>query len=230
MIHFSLRKQLGQFHLHAEGAFANDRIVISGENGSGKTTLLRLLSGLETADQGSIAFKGQSWFDSRQGIRIPAYQRRAPCVFVEPNLLPWLSVEENIRIGVDASQSREDVEGAIQGLVRTLHLESVISKAVEHLSAGEAQRVALARVLLATPRMLLLDEPFSAQSERMRRYLQRWLVQLHEKLNFPIVVVTHDREEALRIGQRHWHMRNGRMIALETAMERPELLSEGRHE
>ncbi|PJA32222.1 MAG: hypothetical protein CO187_05110 [Zetaproteobacteria bacterium CG_4_9_14_3_um_filter_53_7] len=221
MIHFSLRKQLGQLNLHAEAGFTDERIVISGENGSGKTTLLRLIAGLERADQGHIGFFDYCWFDSDRGHCLPAHKRKATCLFTYASLLPWLSVADNICIGLTPEQ-RSGSDGAMRELLRTLKLDGLMTKAATHLSAGEAQRVAMARALISLPRLILLDEPFSAQSPKMRSYLQQWLVELHNALRFPLILVTHDKAEATLLGERHWHMSNGKLITIERGLQKPQ--------
>lgn len=213
MIDFSFSRQLGEFQLHASASFGKERVVVTGENGAGKTTLLRLIAGLETPDHGHLNVAGQTWCDSGQKLSVPTHDRKAACVFNNSGLLPWLSVADNMLIGLTSDQ-RALVAGAMQEIIRTLKLEPLMPKSSSSLSAGETQRVALARALLSMPQMLLLDEPFSAQSPNMRAYLQRWLVQLHDRLRFPVIMVTHSKDEAKAVGQRHWHMSNGKLINL----------------
>jgi len=205
---------MGLLNIHADATFSHERIVISGKNGSGKTSLIRLIAGLEDADQGHLSFFGETWFDSSKKFKIPAYQRKAACVFAKPCLLPWLSVADNIYLGLSPEQ-KVGARDAMQEVVRTLSLHDLMAKESIHLSAGEAQRVALARAIISLPKLLLLDEPFSAQSPKMRRYLQKWLIDFQTHLRFPLVMVTHDNDEALAIAERRWHMRNGKLICLE---------------
>jgi molybdate transport system ATP-binding protein len=211
MIRFLFRRQMGALDLHAEASLGRERVVITGENGSGKTTLLRLFAGLDKPDDGYLHFYDHAWADSARKYSMPIHERRLGCVFAEPNLLPWLSVADNICIGVSEDNMQRAGETLGQ-LARTLKLYELLDKKGRHLSAGEAQRVTLARAFIAGPSMLLLDEPFSAQSPKMRAYLREWLLTLHEKLEFPMILVTHDLDEATYIGQRHWFMRNGKLI------------------
>jgi len=211
MIYFSFSRRLETFQLNADASFGNERVVVTGENGAGKTTLLRLIAGLEAPDQGYLKFFGQTWFDSSQKLTVPAHCRKAAYVFSNAALLPWLSVADNMLIGL-SSNERKNISAAIQKTICALKLEPLMIKRSCQLSAGETQRVTLARALLSRPRMLLLDEPFSAQSPKMRDYLQQWLVQLHERLQFPMIMVTHNNDEAKAVGQRHWHMSNGGLI------------------
>lgn len=211
MIRFLFQRRRDAFDLHAEASLGRERVVVTGENGSGKTTLLRLFAGLENPDYGYLHFYDHSWVDSARKYSMPVYERRLGCVFTEPNLLPWLSVADNICIGI----SENEIPHAgkmLSELARTLRLYDVLHKKGRHLSAGEAQRVAFARALISSPSFLLLDEPFSSQSPKMRAYLWEWLVTLQEKLEFPMVMVTHDLDEAAYIGQRHWFMRNGKLF------------------
>lgn len=211
MIEFLFRRHLDAFELYAESSLDKERVVITGENGSGKTTLLRLFAGLDKPECGYLRFFNHSWVDSARNYSLPIHERKLGCVFSDPNLLPWLNVADNICIGV--SKDRMQVAGeTLSQLARTLRLYDLLEKKGRNLSAGEAQRVALARALMSAPSMLLLDEPFSAQSPKMRAYLREWLVALQDKLEIPMIMVTHDLKEAAQIGQRHWFMRNGKLI------------------
>jgi molybdate transport system ATP-binding protein len=173
--------------------------VLFGPSGSGKTTVLRCLAGLERPERGHIRFGEETWFDAERGIFLPPQRRRIGYLFQEYALFPHLTVAQNIAYGlggVGEAQRRLRVE-EIAGLLGLTGLEGRYSK---QLSGGQQQRVALARALVRRPRLLLLDEPLSALDvparEQLRRQLRRWLAEL----GMPALLVTHDRIEALALG------------------------------
>ena len=167
--------------------------VLFGPSGSGKTTLLRLLAGLERPDEGSIQFREQIWFDSQGGLFLPSQQRRAGYLFQDYALFPHLTVRQNVEFGASHPDK------ASTWLIR-LGLVPLSLRRPREISGGEQQRVALARALAAEPALLLLDEPLSALDSatrvRLRHELRRELVEG----GVPSIVVTHDRNEAMALG------------------------------
>jgi len=181
--------------------------AIVGRSGCGKTTLLRTLGGLETPDEGAVAF-----FDS-SGPRDPQSLRRG-MVFQEPRLFPWLSVRDNIAFplgteGLKPSERTERVE-QIMGKMRLRGFEDALP---HELSGGMAQRAALGRTLCFDPDLLLLDEPFGALDYFTRRALQHDLAALFHSEGKTVVLVTHDVEEALALGQRVLLLGRGRVLS-----------------
>lgn len=168
--------------------------VLFGPSGSGKTTLLRVLAGLEKPDAGSIVFAGRCWYDAVHDIFVPPQDRRAGFLFQDYALFPHLTVAQNV--GYAAGP-----EGAGR-LLKAFGLMELAGRMPRAISGGQQQRVALARALAAKPALLLLDEPLSALDAatrtRMRHELRRTLVESA----VPAVVVTHDRMEAVALGDR----------------------------
>jgi molybdate transport system ATP-binding protein len=166
--------------------------ILFGPSGSGKTTLLRLIAGLDRPDAGAISFLGRDWFDSSSGIHLPPQQRRAAFLFQDYALFPHLSVAANIAFAARPGKARE--------LLKAFGLSELASRRPRAISGGQQQRVALARALAADPALLLLDEPLSALDEptraRMRYELRRMLLDA----GVPALVVTHDRMEAVALG------------------------------
>jgi molybdate transport system ATP-binding protein len=176
------------------GIAAGAMLVVFGPSGAGKTTLLRLVAGLERPRRGRVAFDGDVWCDTANRLWWPPQRRRVGVVFQEPTLFPHLTVAENIRYGVaSAGNSFERVPGL-------LGVERLEQRYPGELSGGEAQRVALARALAAGPRLLLLDEPFASLDAPTRVRLRRDVRALLQTTGTPSVLVTHDRTEAIAMG------------------------------
>jgi molybdate transport system ATP-binding protein len=179
----------------------DDRVmVLFGPSGSGKTTILRCLAGLDRPQEGFIRFGDDVWFDAAAGINRSPQERRLAYVSQDYGLFPHLTVEQNIRFGMDGTVS--DVPGRITAILRTVHLEGMAGRLPTHLSGGERQRVALARALARDPRLILLDEPLAALDLPLRDPMRRELRQFLRSVDVPSVIVTHDRVDALTLGDR----------------------------
>jgi molybdate transport system ATP-binding protein len=176
-------------------------MVLFGPSGSGKTTILRCLAGLDRPQQGSIRYDDEIWFDAGRGIDLPPQQRRLGYVAQEYALFPHLTVAGNIRFGMQAS-SHEEATARVGELLRTVHLEGTENRLPAELSGGERQRVALARVLARQPRLILLDEPLAALDLPLRDPMRRELRDFLRSIDVPSLIVTHDRVDALTIGDR----------------------------
>ena len=177
--------------------------VLFGPSGAGKTTLLRLIAGLEQPDDGEIRFRGEAWYSSARAVRLPPQQRRAGFLFQDYALFPHLTVAQNVGYAARRGKARE--------LLEAFGLADLAARYPRALSGGQQQRVALARALAAEPALLLLDEPLSALDAatrgRMRHELRRILV----SGGVPSIVVTHDRVEAVALGDGMAVMVDGRI-------------------
>ena len=167
--------------------------VLFGPSGSGKTTLLRLLAGLERPDQGIIQFGDRTWFDSAAGLSLAPQQRRAGFLFQDYALFPHLTVERNV-----AFAARHP--GKAADWLARFGLTQLATRLPRTISGGEQQRVALARALAAEPALLLLDEPLSALDAATRTRLRHELRRTLVASSIPSIIVTHDRVEALALG------------------------------
>jgi molybdate transport system ATP-binding protein len=184
--------------------------VLFGPSGAGKTTVLRCVAGLERPDRGAIRFGGETWFDAAGGVDLPPQRRRVGLVFQDYALFPHLAVAANVGYGLGPlgrNERRERIAEAL-ALVRMQGLES---RRPAELSGGEKQRVALARALAPRPRLLLLDEPLSALDAPTREAVRGELRRLLAGLGRPTLLVTHDRLEALALGDRMAVMVEGRL-------------------
>jgi ABC-type nitrate/sulfonate/bicarbonate transport system ATPase subunit len=168
-------------------------LVVLGSSGSGKSTLLRIVAGLDHLDRGAI-----DWPDSDDDTR-----PHTGVVFQQPFLMPWLTVRDNIAFGGRFAAHRERFDTAYADeLLDRFGLSALAGYYPEQLSGGQAQRIAVIRAVAVRPRLLLLDEPFSALDPATRADLQSWLAELARDLAFTTVLVTHDIDEALRLGDR----------------------------
>jgi len=176
---------------------AGELLALVGPSGSGKTSVLRAIAGLLRGRglSGSVRVGGETWFDSERHIDLPPQQRHAGFVFQHYALFPHLSAFDNVALAA-GERSRG---GAVEALLERLGLAGLERRRPAELSGGQQQRVALARALAREPRVLLLDEPFSAVDAPTRQALYREMAALRRSLAVPMVLVTHDLGEARRL-------------------------------
>jgi molybdate transport system ATP-binding protein len=173
--------------------------VLFGPSGSGKTTVLRCLAGLERPEAGAIRWGEAIWFDAARGIFLRPQHRGIGYLFQEYALFPHLTVAQNIAYGL-TGLSRTERRRRVADILELVQLTGLEARYPKHLSGGQQQRVALARALAPRPRLLLLDEPLSALDATIRERLRQDLRRLLRALGTPTVLVTHDRVEALALG------------------------------
>lgn len=168
-------------------------LVVLGSSGSGKSTLLRIIADLDHLDAGTV-----TWPETDDATR-----PHTGVVFQQPHLMPWLTVRENIAFGGRFAAHRDRFDAAYADeLLEKFGLGGLAGYRPDQLSGGQAQRVAVIRAVAVRPRLLLLDEPFSALDPAIRADLQDWLSGLARDLGFTTVLVTHDIDEALRLADR----------------------------
>ena len=192
--------------------------VLFGPSGSGKTTILRCLAGLDVPAEGSIAFDGVTWFDATRKRFLSPQHRNIGFVPQDYALFPHLTVAGNIGYGLRGTPAAER-HARVTEIMNWLDLAGLENRLPEKLSGGQQQRVALARAVAHKPQLLLLDEPLSALDaptrERLRNDLRNWLAQLA----IPAILVTHDRNEALALGDQFVAVYNGRIEQVGSAEE-----------
>lgn len=183
---------------------------IFGPSGCGKTSLLRALAGLEPLRGGRIVIQGEVWHDGHR--RRPTIERRIGYVFQEPSLFSHLSVRQNLLFGYRRLAPGERCIEQ-EEVIELLGLDALLGRPVNRLSGGEAQRVAIGRALLASPRLLLLDEPLAALDQDRKAEILPFLERLHDTLSIPMLYVSHSIDEVVRLADHLLLMRDGRLTA-----------------
>ena len=209
MLHIDVKKQLGTLPLEAhldipsQGATA-----LFGLSGSGKSSLINLVSGLINPDEGVIALNDRELFNSAQNVCVPINQRNIGYVFQDARLFPHYTVNGNLRYGMKNTSKDE-----FNYIVELLGIGHLLKRYPITLSGGEKQRVAIGRVLLTDPEILLMDEPLSALDLPRKRELMNYLERLSKEINIPILYVTHSLDELLRLAERVVLLTNGKVEA-----------------
>ncbi len=204
-----LTKRFGAFHAVDDVSFEvepGELVGLLGPSGGGKSTVLRIIAGLERADEGSV------YLDGERVDQIEARERGVGFVFQHYALFRHMSVEKNIAFGLDVQRvSPSESAARVKELLGLMGLTGLEKRYPAQLSGGQRQRVALARALAPKPRLLLLDEPFSAVDARVREELRRWLRRMHDEVHVTSIFVTHDQEEAFALSDRVLLIHKGRL-------------------
>lgn len=199
--------------------------ALFGHSGSGKTSCLRSLAGLEPTSEGLVEVNGEVWQDSARRVFVPPHKRAIGYVFQEASLFAHLTVRGNLEFGwrrVAPKQRRVGLEQACE----LLGIGHLLARAPATLSGGEAQRVGIARALLTSPRLLLMDEPLAALDASRKREILPYLERLHAELDIPVVYVSHSQDEVVRLADHLVLLEQGRIEAsgpLSTLLNRLDL-------
>lgn len=191
---------------------AGEVLALVGPSGSGKTTILRCIAGLYEPDGGVVQVGESRWFDSGQSIHLTPQARRVGFVFQDYALFPHLTVLENIAIALPNDQTAASRQNMAEDYLERVGLGGLGARYPNALSGGQQQRVALARALAREPDVLLLDEPFSAVDQVTRRKLRAEMAEITRHLNIPIILVTHDLEEACTLANRICVLHGGQSL------------------
>jgi molybdate transport system ATP-binding protein len=206
-------KKLHRFSLDVTFSAPAGVTVIFGPSGSGKTTILQCLAGLTAPDEGTISVGEEVLFDSRRKINLPPQQRRVGYVLQDLALFPHMNAADNVAFGIRSNGNERT--RLVRDILERFHIAHLAGNRPSEISGGERQRVALARALVTNPRVLLLDEPFSALDDELKLAiigdLKQWLAQN----SIPVLLVTHDRSEASLLGERMLLMKNGSVVGQE---------------
>ena len=200
-------------------------LTLFGPSGSGKSTILRSIAGLYAPQSARVTMGGDVWLDTTSGVAVPAHRRAVGFVFQEYALFPHLTALGNVMIAL-GHRPNDERRGRALELLELVHLQDRRDRRPSSLSGGERQRVAVARALAREPRVLLLDEPFAAVDRALRRTLQGEIAEICRTLDIPIVLVTHDFEDVVRLATHLVILRAGHEVAsgsLESLTSRPDL-------
>ncbi len=211
-LYVDIQKRYEDFTLSVKFCAGEGITGLLGASGSGKSLTLRCIAGLEAPDKGLIRLNGRTLFDSRRGIDLPPQQRRVGYLFQDYALFPNFTVAENIRAGLHRIRDRDAREAKLRALCALFQLEGLENRRPRQLSGGQAQRVALARLLASEPELVLLDEPFSALDAYLRDQLQPRTQALLQKRNLQTLLVTHSRDEAYRMCRSLRILERGRIL------------------
>lgn len=211
-----LGKQLGdakrRFTLDVRFHSQARRLALFGPSGAGKSQTLQMIAGLTRPDQGHVRLNGQCFFDSKAGIDLPARQRNLGYVFQDYALFPHLTVLQNIAFSLHRglrNPGRNAWQKSVTRWLEAFHLESVAHQYPVQLSGGQRQRTALARALVDEPQALLLDEPFAALDQALRKHLRQELAELQAQLDIPMILITHDQEDLDSFADAVIHIQDG---------------------
>lgn len=211
----TLRSGKRSFHLDVRLHTRSRRVVIYGPSGSGKSLTLKAVAGLMRPDSGHIRLGGTTLFDSRTGVDLAPQARKVAYLFQDYALFPHLTVRQNIGFGLAGGwlnprpgQHHE----AVDYWLDAFHLEPLAHQFPGELSGGQRQRTALARALVARPQALLLDEPFAALDPALRVRMREELGELQRRLEVPMVLITHDEDDAATFGDHVSCLEGGRIV------------------
>jgi molybdate transport system ATP-binding protein len=211
----TLRSERGKFNLDVSFMTHSKRIVIIGPSGAGKSLTLKSVAGLLTPDAGHIHVGGKTLFSDSGMVNLTPQKRQVGYLFQEYALFPHLNVRQNISFSLihswknpAVSQKSSDVDHWL----RVFNLISVAKLFPHELSGGQKQRTALARTLVAKPKVLLLDEPFAALDSDLRSTMRQELDQVQKELSIPMLLITHDKDDSLLFGDECIMIRNGKIV------------------
>jgi molybdate transport system ATP-binding protein len=189
-------------------------LALVGHSGSGKTTLLRMIAGLWTPDVARVSVDGVAWLDTAARVNLPSHRRRVGLVFQNYALFPHMTAAQNVMAGMDRADPAE-----AERILDLVNLQGLGDRKPAQLSGGQQQRVAVARALARRPQALLLDEPFSAVDRATREKLYSEIIALRVHLKMPVVLVTHDVNEAQLLADRMVVIEKGQVIREGTTAE-----------
>ena len=213
-LYVDVEKNFGEFVLKINFEAENEILGILGASGCGKSMTLKSIAGIEKPDRGKIILDDEILFNSDTKINLPPQKRKVGYLFQNYALFPNMTVKQNILCGL-RNEKNTKLKGKIfSDTIELLQLTELINHKPNQLSGGQAQRTALARILVNRPRILMLDEPFSALDAHLRLKLQMQLKELLKNYGRGVLMVTHDRNEAYRMCDRVAVMNEGKLLTV----------------
>lgn len=212
-IFVDIEKNIGGFSLKVKFEARDETLAILGASGCGKSMTLKCIAGIEKPDRGCIVVDDVTLFDSEKKIDLPPQERRVGLMFQNYALFPNMTVLQNICAGARREACKEKREAAVQRILVSFDLTELIDRYPHQLSGGQQQRVALARILVSEPRILLLDEPFSALDSHLRFRMEQEVRSVIHSFGKTVLLVSHDRDEVYRMADSIAVMNDGRIQA-----------------
>jgi len=206
-----LSLRLQQFVLDINVDLHSARTGIFGPSGAGKTSLLEVIAGLRRPEAARIRLNDRLFENTEQNYSLPVRLRKIGYVPQDDLLFPHLSVRRNLLYGVDGKSKRETF--SFDHVITFLEIASLLDRDVRSLSRGENQRIVIARALLSSPRLLLLDEPLTALDAKLKETILQQLRSLHDEFGIPMLYVTHDPIEAIEICEEVLILESGRVVS-----------------
>jgi molybdate transport system ATP-binding protein len=213
-----VRHRLGSFLLDARFETSGGLVAVFGRSGAGKTSLINVIAGLIWPDEGRVTIDGIDLVDTSRGILVPRHRRRIGYVFQEGRLFPHLTVRQNLLYGRWFAP-HPHTHGDLNRVVAMLGLGHVLERRPGRLSGGEKQRVAIGRALLASPRLLLMDEPLASLDEARKAEILPYIERLRDEAQVPVVYVSHSVAEVARLASTVVLMSEGKVVACGPARE-----------
>ena len=213
MLAVDVEKRLGEFSIAAKFEAAGGATALFGPSGAGKTSVVNMIAGLIAPDRGRIVLDDTVLFDHDARIDVPAYRRRIGYVFQEGRLFPHLTVAQNLDYGRWMGGLPAD-PAERERIVALLDIGHLLPRRPGHLSGGERQRVAVGRALLMTPRLLLLDEPLASLDRARKLEILPYLTRLRDEAKMPMIYVSHQAGEILRVASQVVRIEDGRVAAV----------------
>lgn len=207
-----IAKRLAEFELDIFLEAGTEPVGILGPSGAGKSMLLRCIAGIERPDRGRISLDDRTLFDSERHVEVPARSRHVGMLFQSDSLFPHRTVAENIGFGLDRLPT-EERDKRISAWMERTHIQGLEHRRPRELSGGEQQRAALARALATEPEALLLDEPLTALDTHLRSQVEAQLQETFAEFRRPVLLVTHNIEEAYRLGEKLMLLARGKVVA-----------------
>jgi molybdate transport system ATP-binding protein len=217
-VEIDVARQLGTFALDARFTTGGRLTALFGRSGSGKTSLVNIIGGLLRPDRGKVAIDGRVLVDTAAGVFVPMHRRRIGYVFQEPRLFPHFTVRQNLRYGRWFAPAGERQEG-FDHVVELLGIGKLLARRPGLLSGGEKQRVAIGRALLASPRLLLMDEPLASLDEARKGEILPYIERLRDEGGVPIIYVSHSVSEVARLASTIVLLADGKVAATGTVAE-----------
>lgn len=198
-VFLDIEKKLGSFLLKIKFEAGDETLALLGASGCGKSMTLKCIAGIEQPDRGTIIVDGVTLFDSEKKINLPPQERHVGLMFQNYALFPNMTVLQNIQAGARREKDKEKREQDVHRMMESFGITEISNRYPSQLSGGQQQRVALARILVSAPRILLLDEPFSALDSHLRFRLEQEVRDVIRKFGKTVLLVSHDRDEVFRM-------------------------------